>query len=61
MTLNRGIIDMTCCEYCCDQEKPLQNYYGTALCQDCINMEVSTDWDEYERKRRERIEEQNEY
>jgi hypothetical protein len=49
---------MSCCKYCRDEEKPLQNYYGTILSQACIEMEITTDWDEYERKKRKRIEEQ---
>lgn len=57
----RNLLDFTCCEWCLDEEKHLQNYYGTVLCQDCIKMEVETDWDEFERKKRERIEESNEY
>ncbi len=54
-------LDFTCCEWCLDEEKPLQNYYGNVLCPDCIKMEVETDWDEYESKKRERIAESNEY
>ena len=54
-------MDFTRCNWCGDEEAPLQNYYGDALCQDCIRMDKETDWDEYERKKRERIAEQNEY
>jgi hypothetical protein len=54
-------IDCTACNYCSDEEKPLTIYYGSALCEDCIKMEIETDWDEYERKKRERIAESNEY
>ena len=58
----RPILDFTCCEWCLDDEdKPLENYYGSALCQECIKMEIETDWDEFERKRRQRIAEANEY
>ncbi len=57
----RELLDFTACNYCSDDTAPLENYYGTVLCKDCIKMEIETDWDEYERKRRERIEESNEY
>jgi len=54
-------LDFTCCEWCLDEEAALQNYYGTVLCAECVEMEQTTDWDDYEAKRRERIAEQNEY
>ena len=54
-------IDCTACNYCSDEEKPLTNLLWFALCEDCIKMEIETDWDEYERKKRERIAESNEY
>jgi|21_taG_2_1085346.scaffolds.fasta_scaffold90626_1 hypothetical protein len=57
----RELIDFTACNYCSDEEVPLKNYYGSALCDRCIKMEVETDWDDYERKKRERIAESNEY
>ena len=57
----RPILDFTCCEWCLDEDSPLQNYYGTALCADCIKMDIETDWDAHEQKRRERIAESNEY
>jgi|TARA_R100000501_G_C2579625_1_gene83373 hypothetical protein len=59
--MTRPLLDFTACNYCSDDEKPLQNYYGTVLCQDCIDMEVNTDWDEWERKKRQSIAESNEY
>lgn len=59
--MSRELIDFTACNYCSDDEAPLENYYGAALCKACIKMEVETDWDEYERKKRERIAESNEY
>jgi len=47
------------CEYC--QKLPVSDYYGSRLCDDCIKMEESTDWDQYEEDKRQRIAEQNEY
>lgn len=55
------VLDFRACNYCSDKYKPLENYYGTVLCADCIKMEKETDWDEFERRRRERIAESNEY
>ena len=57
----REVLDFTACNYCSDDEKPLENYYGTVLCKDCIKMEKETDWDAFEEKKRQRIAEQNEY
>ena len=53
--------DWAKCNWCGDEESPLQNYYGDALCADCIKMDRETDWEAWEQKKRERIAEQNEY
>ena len=47
------------CEYY--QELPVTDYYDTYLCEDCIKMEETTDWDAYEENKRQSIAEQNEY
>lgn len=57
----RQLLDFTVCEYCSMDDVPLQNYYGTVLCQECIDMELNTDWDAYECNKRRRIAESNEY
>ena len=49
------------CETCSDDEVFLQDYYGAMLCQDCIELERTTDWDQHEEDKRERIAEQNEH
>lgn len=46
---------------CCDSEAPARDYYGTSLCEECIEMDRDTDWDAYEEEKRRRIAEQNEY
>lgn len=47
------------CEYC--QQMPVSDYYGTKLCDECIKMEETTDWDKFEADKRARIAENNEY
>jgi len=47
------------CEYC--QQIPVSDYYGTKLCNDCVKMEETTDWDKFEADKRARIAENNEY
>lgn len=47
------------CEYC--QQIPTSDYFGSRLCNDCIDMEENTDWDQFEVDKRQRIAEQNEY
>jgi hypothetical protein len=49
------------CDICGDDEAMASNYYGTMMCNDCIDAERNTDWDQYEADKRERIAEQQEY
>lgn len=53
--------DWTACNICRDEEKGLTDYYGTPMCEDCIRIEETTDWDAYEENKRRRIAEANEY
>lgn len=53
-------LDFTKCASCEDPNASLENYYGAALCSDCINLEKDTDWDQYEEDKRRRIAEENE-
>lgn len=53
--------DWTQCNYCGDDEAGLTDYYGVPLCDKCVEMERTTDWDEWEDKKRRRIAESNEY
>lgn len=48
------------CEYCGSDEH-LQNYYGTTLCEECIDFERDFDMDQYEEQRRQSIVESEEY
>lgn len=54
-------INWSRCEYCLDEEVSLVDYFGFALCQSCIEMEETTDWDKFEDDRRRRIAENNEF
>lgn len=53
--------DWTACNICRDEEAGLTDYYGTPMCDRCIQMEETTDWDAYEENKRRRIAEANEY
>lgn len=57
----RQVLDFTGCNFCGDEETPLENHYGDVLCRECIKIELETDWDQYEADRRQRIAESNEY
>nr|BDD47743.1 hypothetical protein 6 [Piscirickettsiaceae bacterium] len=61
MTITHDECDLYCCEYCSTDEEPLQDYYGVRLCQKCIDFEQHADLDAHEKRKRERIAEQNEY
>jgi hypothetical protein len=54
--------DWSACNVCRNEEvEQLTDYYGTPMCDDCIRIEETTDWDEFEKKKRERIAEEQEY
>ncbi len=54
--------DWSACNICGDPEaQQLTDYYGTPMCDDCIHIEETTDWDAYEERKRERLSEENEY
>lgn len=59
--MNTKPIDFSHCHVCKDREKKLKNYYGFAMCSDCIKTEEETDWDQYEEDKRHRIAEENEH
>ncbi|WP_372830541.1 hypothetical protein [Pontibacterium sp.] len=49
------------CSVCSDDEAGLSNYYGSVMCDRCITLEETTDWDAFEEAKRNRIAEENEY
>lgn len=61
MTVIHDECDLYCCEYCMADDKPLRDYHNMRLCDDCIEFERTVDLDSYEKKKRERIAEQQEY
>ncbi|WP_396586433.1 hypothetical protein [Bermanella sp. R86510] len=59
--MRKNLIDFSRCYVCLDEEKKLKNYYGFAMCSDCIKTEEETDWDQYEEDKRQQIAEENEH
>jgi len=53
--------DWTHCNYCGDEEAGLTDYHGVPLCDECIEMDRTTDWEAWEEKRRLKISRENEY
>ncbi len=56
-----AVIDFSQCAICCYEESQLNNYYGSAWCDKCVEMDKTTDWDAFEENKRAQIVEQNEY
>ena len=45
----------------CGCVSQFRNYYGTRMCEPCIELEEETDWDKFEEDKRRSISESNEY
>jgi hypothetical protein len=59
--MNTKPIHFSHCHVCKARDKELKNYYGFAMCSDCIKTEEETDWDQYEEDKRQQIAEENEH